>query len=101
VDREKETDGKAGIVHYGTEVITDADRSISALLGASPGASVSGNIAFGVIKLCFSHLLDCPEGQARTKVMLPGYDEDLQLPAQTDRFREVNRQIDAVLQLAN
>ena len=30
----KETDGKAGIVHYGTEVMTSADRSVSALLGA-------------------------------------------------------------------
>ncbi|MFN9914598.1 MAG: malate:quinone oxidoreductase, partial [Pirellulaceae bacterium] len=33
----KKEDGQAGIVHYGTEVVTDADRTISALLGASPG----------------------------------------------------------------
>ena len=31
----KKTDGEAGIVHYGTEVITNADHTISALLGAS------------------------------------------------------------------
>lgn len=36
----KKEDGAAGIVHNGTEVVTDADKSIVALLGASPGASV-------------------------------------------------------------
>ena len=36
----KKEDGDAGIVHFGTEVVTSKDRSISALLGASPGASV-------------------------------------------------------------
>ncbi|HSJ04917.1 MAG TPA: malate dehydrogenase (quinone), partial [Verrucomicrobium sp.] len=52
----KKTDGKAGIVHYGTEVITSADCSISALLGASPGASVSVNIVLDVVKKCFPDL---------------------------------------------
>jgi malate dehydrogenase (quinone) len=56
----KETDGKAGIVHYGTEVLTNAERSISALLGASPGASVSVNIVLKVIKTCLPDLLATP-----------------------------------------
>jgi malate dehydrogenase (quinone) len=97
----KETDGKAGIVHYGTEVITNADRSISALLGASPGASVSVNIVLDVIKTCFAHLLDRPEGKARMKEMLPTWDEDMKLPGKAVRFREVSRQIDDVLQLGD
>ncbi len=33
----KKTDGAAGIVHFGTEVLTTADKSMSALLGASLG----------------------------------------------------------------
>jgi malate dehydrogenase (quinone) len=49
----KKNDGQAGIVHYGTEVITDESWSISALLAASPGASVSVNIMLEVIKKCF------------------------------------------------
>jgi len=97
----KETDGKAGIVHYGTEVITNADRSISALLGASPGASVSVNIVLDVIKMCFPHLLNSPEGKARMKEMLPTYDEDIKLPEKAGRFREVSRRIDEVLQLSS
>lgn len=96
----KETDGKAGIVHYGTEVVTDADRSISALLGASPGASVSVNIVLEVVKKCFGHLLETPEGKERMKAMIPGYDEDFKLPENAGRFRELREKVDRLLQLA-
>ncbi len=95
----KKTDGEAGIVHYGTEVITDAERTISALLGASPGASVSVNIVLQVIKQCFPHLLATPQGHAQMKAMIPTYDEDLKLPANAARFREVSQHADSLLQL--
>jgi len=86
----KKTDGEAGIVHYGTEVITDADLTLSALLGASPGASVSVNIVLQVIKKCFPHLLSSEEGHARMKAMIPIYDEDIKQPPMAARFREVS-----------
>ena len=38
----KREDGVAGIVHYGTELVTNDTKTIAALLGASPGASVVG-----------------------------------------------------------
>jgi malate dehydrogenase (quinone) len=96
----KKTDGEAGIVHYGTEVITDAARSISALLGASPGASVSVNIVLEVIKMCFPTLLETEEGKARMKKMIPTWDEDIKLPEKAERFREVSRKADELLQLS-
>lgn len=95
----KKTDGEAGIVHYGTEVITDEERSISALLGASPGASVSVNIVLEVIKKCFGHLLETPEGAARMKEMIPTWNEDLKLPENAARFQETSRKAEAALQL--
>lgn len=95
----KKTDGEAGIVHYGTEVITDANRTISALLGASPGASVSVNIVLEVIKKCFPQLLASPAGYARMKEMIPTFDEDIKLPAYADRFRAVRQRADEILQL--
>ena len=95
----KKTDGEAGIVHYGTEVITDANRTISALLGASPGASVSVNIVLEVIKKCFPQLLASPAGYARMKEMIPTFDEDMKLPAHADRFRAVRQRADEILQL--
>jgi malate dehydrogenase (quinone) len=76
----KKTDGEAGIVHYGTEVITNEDRSISALLGASPGASVSVHIVLEVIKKCFPEILASPEGKARMKQMIPIHDVDIKKP---------------------
>ena len=95
----KKTDGQAGIVHYGTEVITDASRTICALLGASPGASVSVNIVLDVIGKCFPQLLASPEGHARMKAMIPTYDEDIKLPENAARFREVRQQAEEILQL--
>ncbi len=95
----KETDGKAGIVHYGTEVMTSADRSLSALLGASPGASVSVNIVLQVVKLCFPQLLATDEGQARMHAMIPGHDEDLGLPQNAGRYEEIGRRAEEILQL--
>ena len=95
----KKTDGEAGIVHYGTEVITSADHSISALLGASPGASVSVNIVLQVVKRCFPHLLATPEGHERMKAMIPTYDEDLRKPEAVERFRETTARAEEALQL--
>jgi malate dehydrogenase (quinone) len=95
----KKTDGEAGIVHYGTEVITNADRSISALLGASPGASVSVSIVLDVVKMCFPQLLESPAGKARMKEMIPTWDEDLKVPSKAERFREVSQRANEILQL--
>ncbi len=96
----KKTDGEAGIVHYGTEVITNPERNISALLGASPGASVCVNIVLEVLKNCFPHLLESKENRARMKEMIPIYDLDPKLPENAGYFREVSRNADRILQLA-
>lgn len=95
----KKTDGEAGIVHYGTEVITDQDRSISALLGASPGASVCVHIVLEVIKLCFPELLASVEGKARMKEMIPIYDVDIKLPENEAFFQQTSAKASRALQL--
>lgn len=88
----KKEDGDAGIVHFGTEVLTAADKSMSALLGASPGASVSTNIILEVVKKCFSDRLATPEGHAIMKEMIPSYDEDLTKPSLSQRQKELSQQ---------
>ena len=88
-----------GTVLYGTEIITNADRSISALLGASPGASVSVNIMLEVIKKCFPELLANPLGRTRMKAMIPTYDEDIKLSVNSERFYAVHQQANEILQL--
>ncbi|MES1166932.1 MAG: malate:quinone oxidoreductase, partial [Pseudomonadota bacterium] len=81
----KKTDGEAGIVHFGTEVLTSADKSMSALLGASPGASVCVNIVLDVIKQCFPHLITSP----RMAEVVPTYGTDYRLPANAARFNKL------------
>lgn len=95
----KKTDGEAGIVHYGTEVITDAGRTISALLGASPGASVSVNIVLEVVKLCFPQLLQNPEVKARLKEMIPTWDVDIKLSENAAFFYHVHQKAGEILEL--
>lgn len=95
----KKTDGEAGIVHYGTEVITNPEKTISALLGASPGASVSVNIVLEVVRNCFPQLLATDEGRARMKAMIPTYDLDLKKPEHAGFFHQVHAQARKNLQL--
>jgi malate dehydrogenase (quinone) len=95
----KKTDGEAGIVHYGTEVITNPEKTMSALLGASPGASVSVNIVLEVIRNCFGDLLKSSEGAARMKAMIPTYDLDLKQPGQAEFFHQVHATARKNLQL--
>ena len=95
----KKTDGEAGIVHYGTEILTNSDHTLSALLGASPGASVSVNIALGVIKNCFPDLVASPEGKARLKEMVPAWDVDIKHPDNAACFYKMHEKSDHILQL--
>ena len=94
----KKEDGDAGIVHFGTEVVTDADHSLSALLGASPGASVSTNIILEVIQKCFAETLASSSGHERMKRMIPTYDEDLILPEMAERQAAIQREAMEALQ---
>jgi malate dehydrogenase (quinone) len=71
-------------------VVTDAERSISALLGASPGASVSVHVMLEVIRKCFSRLLESESGRGRMKEMIPSFDEDLKLAQSADRFAQLD-----------
>jgi len=88
----KKEDGDAGIVHFGTEMVTDADCSISALLGASPGASVSTNIIVEIVETCFAKQLENTECKERMKAMIPSYDEDLRDPSKAERQAALNRE---------
>jgi malate dehydrogenase (quinone) len=95
----KQTDGEAGIVHYGTEIITSADHSMAALLGASPGASVCVNIITEIIRQSFPHLLTGTAAQQRLQAIIPTYGTDYRLPTNATRFAELQRRARTALQL--
>lgn len=85
----KKTDGEAGIVHFGTEVLTSADKSMAALLGASPGASVCVNIVTEVIRKSFPHLTESEAGLKRLQELIPTYGVDYREPQHAARFNDL------------
>jgi malate dehydrogenase (quinone) len=93
------TEGKAGIVHYGTEVVTDKGGTLSVLLGASPGASVSAYLGYQVVERCFPHLLSDPASSRRMKEMVPTYDVDIKAPENAEWFRKVSQEASRLLKL--
>lgn len=68
---------RGGVLEFGTEVVTSADGSISALLGASPGASTSVPIMVQLIERCFTTQARTPEWQDKLKSMIPSYGQSL------------------------
>jgi len=90
-----------GAVHFGTEVFSSADRSIAALLGASPGASVSVNIALEVVQTCLPYLLTSAEGQERMRRMIPTFDQDLKQSGNATLFEKTSRAATERLQLTS
>ena len=73
----KKCEDKGGRLEFGTEVVSSADGTLSALLGASPGASVTVEAMLEVIEDCFSERVATPEWQAKIKEMVPSYKQSL------------------------
>ncbi|MBD8067894.1 malate:quinone oxidoreductase [Bacillus sp. PS06] len=70
VIKDTEESGK-GTLQFGTEVITSADGSIAALLGASPGASTAVHVMLEIIKRCFPERM--LEWEQKIIEMIPSY----------------------------
>lgn len=68
---------KHGKLVFGTEVVTAADGSLAALLGASPGASVAVQAMMNIVERCFKDRMQDAGWQNRMKEMIPSYGESL------------------------
>ncbi|MDF7810846.1 malate:quinone oxidoreductase [Hymenobacter sp. YC55] len=68
---------EGGVLEFGTEVVSAADGSIAALLGASPGASTAVSIMVNLIQKCFPQQSATPEWQACFREMLPSFGKSL------------------------
>ncbi|QCT22138.1 malate dehydrogenase (quinone) [Jejubacter calystegiae] len=68
---------KGGVLKLGTEVVVDQQKTISALLGASPGASTAAPIALNVIKQMFPQQFESPQWQNRIRAIVPSFGEKL------------------------
>ncbi|CAA6816877.1 MAG: Malate:quinone oxidoreductase (EC [uncultured Thiotrichaceae bacterium] len=79
---------KGGKLEFGTEVISSEDRTLSSLLGASPGASVMVPIILQVIEECFADRL-ANEWMPKVKEMIPSYAESI--VSNEDLFLSIRR----------
>ncbi len=66
-----------GKLEFGTEIVSAADGTLAALLGASPGASTAVNTMVNVVERCFKDQLSSVEWQTKIKAMIPSYGESL------------------------
>ena len=84
-------------LQFGTEIVTSADGSISALLGASPGASTAVSIMLRLLERCFPDRAEA--NRKRMLEIIPSYGQKLdenptllsQIRARTSRVLELER----------
>jgi malate dehydrogenase (quinone) len=87
-----------GVLEFGTEVVAASDKSLVALLGASPGASTAVWIMISVLERCFADEMN--SGWAvKLKQMIPSYGESLTDNAEL--LRRVRADTAGVLGLRN
>ena len=66
-----------GILQFGTEIVSAADHSLVALLGASPGASTAAWIMMRVVEQCFADKLTHDGWTEKLKGMIASYGQSL------------------------
>jgi malate dehydrogenase (quinone) len=73
----KKDEKEGGILEFGTEVVSGANGTIAALLGASPGASTAVAIMISLLKKCLPNMFSSPEWQEKFKEMVPSFGKSL------------------------
>ena len=68
---------KGGVLKLGTEIVTDQQKTLAALLGASPGASTAAPISINVMKKLFPEQFNSPEWQSKIRTIVPSYGQTL------------------------
>jgi malate dehydrogenase (quinone) len=88
-----------GVLEFGTELVAAEDRSLVALLGASPGASTAAFIAIGVLQKAFAGELIEAAWLPKLKQIIPTYGIDLKQDASA--CRRIRAETAPVLKLEN
>lgn len=65
-----------GFLEFGTEVVVSADRTLAAVLGASPGASISVSVILELLEKCFA--TEIAQYSDKLKEMIPSYKNTLE-----------------------
>lgn len=88
---------QGGKLEFGTEIVSSADGSVAALLGASPGASTAVTIMLELLHRCFPDQVKTPEWRAKLSAMIPSYGTSL--AANPEVCRQTRSRTSEVLKL--
>lgn len=101
----KENPEKGGVLQFGTEVVTSQDGTMSALLGASPGASTAPSIMLNLLDRVFPEQVASAEWQEKLTDIVPSYGQRLaenpELLSEVRAFTAQTLQLDEPLNLAS
>ncbi len=93
----KKDEEEGGILEFGTEVVSAADGSLAALLGASPGASTAVSIMITVLQKCFPNQMQTSNWQNKMKQMIPSFGKSL--ATDSELLHQVREKSASTLQL--
>lgn len=68
---------EGGVLKFGTEIVTNNDKTLAALLGASPGASTAVSIMLNVLETCFPEQMKSSTWKTKLIEILPSYGQSL------------------------
>jgi malate dehydrogenase (quinone) len=89
---------RGGILQFGTELVSSADGTIAALLGASPGASTSVSIMLHLMQRCFKDEIGTTAWGTKLRAMIPSYGASLAKDASLSD--QISSRTNRVLQLS-
>jgi malate dehydrogenase (quinone) len=90
---------RGGLLEFGTELVSAADQSLVALLGASPGASTAAFVAVSVLQKCFAGQLTPGGWLPKLKELIPSY--GVSLIEDTELLGRVRAETAQVLKVEN
>lgn len=93
----KKSNAQWGKLAFGTELVSAKDHSLAALLGASPGASVSATAMLEVLERCFPEQMQSMAWRQKLTRLIPSYGQSLINNAKL--LRTVRQHAQGVLQL--
>lgn len=94
IKRDKE---EGGTLEFGTDVVHSKDGKITALLGASPGASTAVHIMLEVLSIAFPERMKSEEYRQKLDEMIPFWNMDIQ--NDKEKFKKVQEECSKNLNL--
>ncbi|WP_164905156.1 malate dehydrogenase (quinone) [Aequorivita ciconiae] len=88
---------EGGILEFGTEVVHSKDGKITALLGASPGASVAVDIMIKVLQIAFPNEAHSKEWEEKLSEMVPFWNKELE--SNLAKFEELRSKCSQILEI--